>query len=163
MSRVRRACRGRRRTVRSIGARSLRVIGVSLLLSALLGQLPSNAVLGWPTINGCSTQRRPTASSSVSLAIWNLELPTFASQLEQFARDPLFRGIRYGNLWGRDLSAKVGDPSFIADLKVLAEANLVLDTANPNPALINAVVRLSDRVPDLTVVLDHLPGMQMPA
>jgi L-fuconolactonase len=26
----------------------------------------------------------------------------------------------------------------------------------------NAVVRLSDRVPNLTVVLDHLPGMQMP-
>ena len=45
---------------------------------------------------------------------------------------------------------------------MLAEAKLVLDTANPNPALVNAVMRLSDRVPDLTVVMDHLPGMQLP-
>ncbi len=88
--------------------------------------------------------------------------PDFRRLLERFAKDPLFRGIRYGNLWGRDLKAKVSDPSFIADLKFLAQANLVLDTANPNPALINAAVRLSDQVPNLTVVLDHLPGMQMP-
>jgi L-fuconolactonase len=88
--------------------------------------------------------------------------PEFRKQLEQFSKDPLFRGIRYGNLWGRDLGAKIPDASFLADLKALAEANLVLDTANPNPALVNAVVRLSDRVPNLTVVLDHLPGMQMP-
>ncbi len=88
--------------------------------------------------------------------------PDFRDHLQRFAKDPLFRGIRYGNLWGRDLGPKVSDASFIADLKFLAESNLVLDTANPNPALINAVVRLSDRVPNLTVVLDHLPGMQMP-
>ena len=25
--------------------------------------------------------------------------PEFRKQLEQFAKDPLFRGIRYGNLW----------------------------------------------------------------
>ena len=88
--------------------------------------------------------------------------PEFRKELERFAKDPLFRGIRYGNLWGRDLSAKVSDPSFIADLKVLADAKLVLDTANPNPTLVNAVLRLSDQVPDLAVVLDHLPGMRMP-
>lgn len=86
----------------------------------------------------------------------------FRQQVQHFAKDPLFRGIRYGNLWGRSLSQKISDASFIADLQFLAEANLVLDTANPNPALVNAVVRLSDRVPNLTVVLDHLPGMQMP-
>ena len=88
--------------------------------------------------------------------------PEFRKHLEQFAKDPLFRGIRYGNLWGRNLRQKVSDPAFIADLKALAEAHLVLDTANPDPALINAVVRLSDQVPDLTIVLDHLPGMHMP-
>lgn len=60
------------------------------------------------------------------------------------------------------MGAKVSDPAFIADLKILAGTHLVLDTANPNPLLVNAVVRLSDRVPNLTVVLDHLPGMQMP-
>src|SRR3954469_16554539 len=88
--------------------------------------------------------------------------PEFRKHLDRFAKDPLFRGIRYGNLWGRNLGEKISDPSFIADLKALSEANLVLDTANPNPALISAVVRLSDQVPNLTVVLDHLPGMQLP-
>lgn len=88
--------------------------------------------------------------------------PDFGKQLQQFAKDPLFRGIRYGNLWGRNLGEKISDPSFVADLKVLAEHKLVLDTANPNPALVNAALRLSDRVPDLTVVMDHLPGMQLP-
>jgi len=88
--------------------------------------------------------------------------PDFREQVRHFAKDPLFRGIRYGNLWGRSLREKISDSSFIADLEFLAEANLVLDAANPDPALVNAVVRLSDRVPDLTVVLDHLPGMQMP-
>ena len=31
-----------------------------------------------------------------------------------------------------------------------------MDTANPDPALISAVVRLADRIPSLQVVIDHL-------
>ena len=38
----------------------------------------------------------------------------------------------------------------------------MLDTANPNPDLINAVVRLTDRIPTLRVVIDHLPQMNPP-
>ncbi|MEJ2008080.1 MAG: amidohydrolase family protein, partial [Acidobacteriota bacterium] len=30
--------------------------------------------------------------------------PDFRRQLERFHRNPLFRGIRYGNLWGRSLT-----------------------------------------------------------
>ncbi|MFL6415114.1 MAG: amidohydrolase family protein, partial [Bryobacteraceae bacterium] len=88
--------------------------------------------------------------------------PDFPRHLAQLANDPLFCGIRYGNLWDRDLGERISEPAFIADCKRLAEANLVFDTANPNPALINAALKLSDRVPELTIVLDHLPGMQMP-
>jgi L-fuconolactonase len=88
--------------------------------------------------------------------------PDFRKQLDGYARDPLYRGIRDGNLWGRNLGDKISDSAFIADLKHLAQARLVLDTANPNPALVNAVLHLSDQVPDLTIVMDHLPGMQMP-
>ncbi len=33
--------------------------------------------------------------------------PEFRSQLERFHRNPLFRGIRYGNIWNRDLSTAV--------------------------------------------------------
>ncbi len=87
----------------------------------------------------------------------------FGKQLERFHRNPLFRGIRYGNLWGRNLSADLSKPGFVADLKVLAEAGLVLDTANPDVALIDAVVRATDQVPGLRVVVDHLPQLDPPS
>jgi L-fuconolactonase len=88
--------------------------------------------------------------------------PGFGKQLERFHKNPLFRGIRYGNLWGRDLSSALSKAEFVNDLKLLAAAGLALDTANPDPALIHAVVRLTDRVPNLTVILDHLPELTPP-
>ena len=89
--------------------------------------------------------------------------PEFQSQLERFHRNPLFRGIRYGNLWGRDLHAELAKPEFIAGLKALAQAGLVLDTANQNPSLIADTVRLTDQVPNLRVVIDHLPQLTPPS
>ena len=86
----------------------------------------------------------------------------FRKHLERFHKNPLFLGIRCGNLWGRNLAEDVLKPDFIADLKVLAEAGLVLDTANQDPALIAATVRLTDKVPNLRVVIDHLPHMDIP-
>ena len=93
--------------------------------------------------------------------IGNLEpgKPEFRSQLERFHKNPLFRGIRYGYLWGRDLGAELGNTEFVAGLKALAQAGLVLDTANPNAALLDAVVRVTDKVPGLRVVIDHLPQL----
>lgn len=88
--------------------------------------------------------------------------PAFRDQLARFQRNPLFRGIRYGNLWGRNLGAELGKPEFVAGLKALADAGLELDTANPNPALLEAVVRLTDKVPELRVVIDHLPQLNPP-
>jgi predicted TIM-barrel fold metal-dependent hydrolase len=85
--------------------------------------------------------------------------PKFRSQLERFARNPLFRGIRYGNLWGRDLGVELQKPEFIGGLQALAGAGLTLDTANPTPQLMADVVRLTDRIPSLRVVLDHLPQL----
>jgi predicted TIM-barrel fold metal-dependent hydrolase len=89
--------------------------------------------------------------------------PEFAKQLERFHRNPLFRGIRYGNLWNRKFAEEAAKPAFTADLKLLAAAGLVLDTANPDAALIETVVRLTDRVPELRVVVDHLPQYNPPA
>ena len=88
--------------------------------------------------------------------------PEFGRQLERFHRNPLYKGIRYGNLWERMLGAELRKQEFIAGLKLLAQANLTLDTANPNPELIAAIVRVSDLVPNLRIVIDHLPQMQMP-
>jgi predicted TIM-barrel fold metal-dependent hydrolase len=95
--------------------------------------------------------------------IGNLEpgAPDFGKRLEQLHRNPLYRGIRYGNLWGRDLGTEIAKPEFVAGLKLLGDAGLVLDTANPTPALMRTMVRVTDRVPNLGIVLDHLPGLPL--
>jgi predicted TIM-barrel fold metal-dependent hydrolase len=89
--------------------------------------------------------------------------PDFPKHLERFRKNPMFFGIRCGNLWGRDLATQVFQPDFVADLKLVADAGLEMDTANPDPALIEAVVRLTDRVPNLRVVIDHLPQLNPPS
>jgi L-fucono-1,5-lactonase len=90
------------------------------------------------------------------------EKPDFRKQLERFHGNPLFLGIRCGNLWGRNISQQLGNPDFVRGLKELAAAGLEMDTANPDPELIAAVVRLTDMVPNLRVVIDHLPQMKEP-
>lgn len=96
--------------------------------------------------------------------VGNLEpgTPGFRTQLERFRANPLFRGIRYGNLWNRDPAAQLGRPEFIADLKALADTGFSLDTANPTPALIETMVRLTDQVPTLRLIIDHLPQLNPP-
>jgi predicted TIM-barrel fold metal-dependent hydrolase len=85
------------------------------------------------------------------------EKPDFPKQLERFHRNPKFRGIRCGNLWNRDLATQLSNPQFISGLKLLADAGLEMDSANPNPELLAAIVRLTDLVPNLRIVIDHLP------
>jgi predicted TIM-barrel fold metal-dependent hydrolase len=87
--------------------------------------------------------------------------PDFKANLDRFHKNPLFRGIRYG--LGRQAGAEFDRPEFVADLKYLADADLVMDTANPSVALLADVVRVSDHVPNLRVVIDHLPQMVPPA
>ena len=86
--------------------------------------------------------------------------PEFRPGLERFHKNPLYRGIRYG--LGRQGGREFDRPEFVADLKALAEADLVLDTANPSVELLADVVRVSDRVPNLRIVIDHLPQMLPP-
>jgi predicted TIM-barrel fold metal-dependent hydrolase len=85
--------------------------------------------------------------------------PEFRPNLERFHKNPIFRGVRYG--LGR-ATQEVERPEFVADLKALADADLVLDTANPSVPLLEGVVRVSDRVPNLRIVVDHLPQMPRP-
>ena len=94
--------------------------------------------------------------------IGNLEpdKPEFKEYFDRYRKHPLFRGIRYGNLWGRDIAKQAENPAFIDGLKLLADADLVLDTANPRMALLEAMLRISDKVPNLRIVLDHLPNFE---
>ena len=86
--------------------------------------------------------------------------PDFRTNLDRFHKNPLFRGIRYG--LGRQGGREFDKPEFVADLKYLADADLVMDTANPNVALLADVVRASDKVPNLRIIIDHLPQMLPP-
>ena len=73
-----------------------------------------------------------------------------------------FVGIRYGNLWDRDLSADWRKPEFFSDLRKLASAGLELDSANPDPKLIRAILEVSQQIPELSIVIDHLPAAAVP-
>jgi predicted TIM-barrel fold metal-dependent hydrolase len=96
--------------------------------------------------------------------VGNLDLGDagFPRNLERFHRNRLFRGIRYGYLWGRDLRAALAKADCIAGLKLLAEADLVLDTVGPRVEFLEDVVRVTDAAPNLRIVIDHLPRLARP-
>jgi predicted TIM-barrel fold metal-dependent hydrolase len=89
--------------------------------------------------------------------------PSFTADLDRLHANALFLGFRYGNLWDRDLAADMGKPGFMDGLKALAQAGLTLDSANPNPSLIRAILAVAERVPGLRIVIDHLPHAPIPA
>lgn len=88
--------------------------------------------------------------------------PAFVEHLDRFTKSPLFLGIRYGNLWERNLVTAVDNPAFVAGMREVAARKLTLDTANPRPELIHALVKLTDQIPDLRIMIDHLPALVLP-
>lgn len=87
----------------------------------------------------------------------------FREYLERYHRNKLFLGIRYGNVWeNQNLVAAVEQPDFIANMKAFAQTGLTLEVANPRLDLIEATVRLTDKVPELRVVLGHLQALALP-
>jgi L-fuconolactonase len=86
------------------------------------------------------------------------EKPEFADEFARFRKDPLFLGIRCGNIWNRDVSKQIPDPKFIDGLGRVADADMVMDSANPTVELMQAMVKINDKVPGLRIVLDHLPS-----
>lgn len=77
--------------------------------------------------------------------------PDFAAQLDRFARNPLFRGIRTG-LW--DVKIEAGRPEFIRDLELLAERNLALDLLI-GPDQLKTAALVGKKVPGLRIVVNH--------
>ena len=88
--------------------------------------------------------------------------PSYLQDLERLHGNSLFLGIRYGNLWNRDLATDLENSGFVGGLKALAAAGLVFESANPDPRLIDAIVEVAERVPDLRIVIDHLPHAPVP-
>jgi predicted TIM-barrel fold metal-dependent hydrolase len=87
--------------------------------------------------------------------------PDFREHLSRLQKNPLFRGIRFGYLYGRNVAEEVPKAEFISDLKALAEAGLGLDSVG-GAGLLGDLVRITDQIPELRVVIDHLPNVQPP-
>ena len=85
--------------------------------------------------------------------------PEFRDYLERYHRNELFLGIRYGNIWHHDLVEAIKNPDFIANMRAFAATGLTYEAANPRLDLMEAVVRLTDKVPELRVVLGHLQAL----
>lgn len=87
----------------------------------------------------------------------------FPGDLARLKADPLFLGIRYGNLWQRNMAADLDKPGFWRGLEALENAGLVFETANPDARLVHAITRIAQRLPQLRIVIDHLPNATLPA
>lgn len=77
----------------------------------------------------------------------------FREHLARFNKNSLFLGIRLG---GDALVRGLAAPAFVDDLRRLAGAGLQVDLLG-GPPMLEAVARLARAVPDLRVVIDHLP------
>ena len=79
----------------------------------------------------------------------------FGQHLDRLNGNPLFLGIRQGQL---DPGL---DTDYIANLKLLADANCSLDVYPPRQGTaIEVLVKVLDKVPSLRLVVDHLPDVR---
>ncbi len=86
------------------------------------------------------------------------EQSDFGRYVEHFHNDPMFRAIRSSRFYTADNGKVALKPQQVANLKLLARADLALDTANPSMDLMQANVLLADAIPDLRIIMDHLPS-----
>jgi L-fuconolactonase len=134
-------------------------------LTAPLGVVGAIAIEASPLASDNQWLLKVAANHPVIVGVVGDLVPgtvSYLTDLERLHADPLFLGFRYGNLWNRDLSVDLQKPGFVDGLKALAQAGLVLESANPDPALIRAILNAAERVRDLRIVIDHLPHAVAP-
>jgi L-fuconolactonase len=87
--------------------------------------------------------------------------PDFGRYVTHFHRDPLYRAIRSSLFYKAESNTDDGKVTLkqdqVVNLKLLAQADLALDTANPTMNLMQANVLLADAIPNLRIIMDHLP------
>jgi predicted TIM-barrel fold metal-dependent hydrolase len=88
----------------------------------------------------------------------NPDQADFGRYVEHFSRDPLFRAIRASRFYSVGDGKVTLKATNVANLKLLAQADLALDTANPSIDLMRANVLLADALPELRIIMDHLPS-----
>jgi predicted TIM-barrel fold metal-dependent hydrolase len=88
--------------------------------------------------------------------------PEYPQFLERFARDPLWRGIRFSQVSAMDSGRQILKPGMAAGLALLAQKDLSLDMANPSIALLRSALLVAEVVPSLRIIMDHVPQFDPP-
>ena len=88
----------------------------------------------------------------------NPDSSDFGKYVTRFQKDPLYRAIRSSRFFSADNGKVALKPDQVANLKLLAQADLALDTANPSMNLMQANVLLAEAIPNLRIIMDHLPS-----
>ena len=82
----------------------------------------------------------------------------FGEHLARFGKNPLYRAIRASRYY-TNTDGKISlDAVAVDNLRLLAQADLAHDTANPSMALMTANWMLADAIPTLRIIMDHLPS-----
>ena len=84
--------------------------------------------------------------------------PQFGENLARFHKNPLYRAIRASRYYTNTDGKVTLDAVAVENLKLLAQADLAQDTANPSMPLMTANVMLADAIPNLRIIMDHLPS-----
>ena len=87
--------------------------------------------------------------------------PDYREHLERLHRNPLYVGIRVSNLWGRNVEELLKRPQVWTDLKALSDAGLSMDFGG-GAKEVRQLLQITDRIPGLRVVINHLPGARIP-
>lgn len=81
--------------------------------------------------------------------------PEFKAEIDRFAANELFRGIRCGGGYFQDVTAG----SFLSDMEHLVARDLQLD-ALMGPDLLGQVAELAKRLPELRIVINHCGSVE---
>ena len=156
---VRRACLipGRRASRRRLALPE--IYHQQIAGTGIVGAIVVEASPGSKTISGSWSAPIPIRCS---WAWWAASIPPSRisrEYLNRFSKDPLWRGIRYARVWQMENGKQVLKPGMAEGLKLLAQAGQTLDMANPSFDLLRGALLATDAVPDLRLVMDHMPSL----
>lgn len=81
----------------------------------------------------------------------------FEKQLQRFAANPRFRGIRVGH---SEIKTGLSRKLFLADIQRLAAHDLELDI-NGGPEMLPDIARLAKEIPTLRIVINHVANVRI--
>jgi len=84
--------------------------------------------------------------------------PNFVKYFDRFRSNNMFLGVRYRPVAGRNFEQGLDKPVFVADIKTMTDAGLVMELGN-HPSI---VLRLADKLsPTAKIVIPHYPRLNI--